>query len=196
MFTQSKTTQPPSILRKIRVSVSGACSYFDHTVWGCPSISAHLNAAGLRYSGPHQSARFKCCTTQQSGHRGNCSKPIEEGLPGFRRGPKAKQTRSVNSTYRSECPLPDFHLRAAIFNHTVRGSLFLPDASQLRAMPECEILMLRKVTPRTWRQLVKHQFSLECRDLQRGRRAKPPEPTDSIFRSDCYLPTIDSADRR
>jgi hypothetical protein len=31
---------------------------------------------------------------------------------------------------------------------------------------------------------------------QRSPAAKPPRPTDSIVRSDCHLPAMDSADRR
>ncbi len=67
--------------------------------------------------------------------------------------------------------------------------------SQLRTVPEREIRMLRKATPRTLRLLWQTYEGRSAKVTARP-ETKPPRLTYAIFRSDCHLPAMDSADRR
>ena len=61
-----------------------ACSTLT-TLFGVPFPTPHLKGAGYSSSGRYPSAMFEGCTRQPSGHGGNLSKPIQEGVdfPGF-----------------------------------------------------------------------------------------------------------------
>ncbi len=90
----------------------------------------------------------------------------------------------------------DFHERAAIFDHTLRGALSPPHTSRApEFVPECDIRMPRRQRLRHGGHFGK-PFKEGVPGLQRGPRAAPPRPTYSIFRSDYHLPAMDSADRR
>ncbi len=79
---------------------------FDHIVRGALFPFPHLKGAGLRNSGPCPSAIFECCTRQHPGHGGHFGKPIQEGVPGLQRCPKAKPPRPTNLIIPSDCHLP------------------------------------------------------------------------------------------
>ncbi len=92
---------------------------------------------------------------------------------------------------------PEFPERAAIFDHIVRGVLS-PHPTSIRSLGPCPSARFGCCA----RQHPGHgsHFGYPMKQrmpgLQRRPKAKPPRPTYSIFRSDCHLPAMESADRR
>jgi hypothetical protein len=70
-----------------------------------PSRRLKVVGVGNRDSGPCQSARMEC-TRQNPGDGGHFGKPIQEVVPGLRRGPKAKPPCPTYSIFGSDCLLP------------------------------------------------------------------------------------------
>ncbi len=101
---------------------------------------------------------------------------------------------SADRRSRPLCDFLYFRVRAAIFDHTVRGALSPPHTSrrwdrQLGDKPETDTRGLRQATLRT-----RGSFGKPIQEgvpgLQRGPKAKLARPTNSIFRDDCHLPAM------
>ncbi len=83
-------------------------AFSDHTLRGsgCPSPLPTPQGAGIGNSGTCPRPSFEGLRQAALGTRGHFGKPIQEGVPGLQRGPRAKSPPATNSIFRSNSHLP------------------------------------------------------------------------------------------
>ncbi len=109
-----------------------------------------------------------------------------------------RQKRGSMHNQESELQILDFRERAAIFDHTVRGdrshtSRASGFSTQDRA--QARDSNAARGNFQDMEATLANLLRKEYQGCSEARRPRQPRPTYSIFRCDCHLPAMDSADR-
>jgi hypothetical protein len=94
--------------------------------------------------------------------------------------------------------LHDFRERAAIFDHAVRGALYNARAPGFATHDHAQARDSNAAQGNTqdMEATSANLLRKDCQGCSKARRPSRPRPTYSIFRSDCHLAAMDSADWR
>jgi hypothetical protein len=126
---------------------------------------------------------------------------VSDPSPAHRRFRAHRRASARSGTPSRVAPFPDFRERAAIFDHTVRGALSPPNTSRAPGFATQDHAQARdsnaaQGNTQDMEATSANQFRKECQGCSEARMPSRPRLTYSIFRSDCHLPAMDSADRR